>query len=240
MNNYRHARQYAERCTECTVRREGMFCDLPTPILEQFDAIKLQLIVSKDTVLFEEGSPARGVFILCCARAKLSITSPHGKTIIVRVSEPGDVLGLGAVMAGLPYDVTAQSVDPTQATFVPRELFIAFLREHPEAALRVARQLSLDLHHAVGLLHLLTHSRTASEKLARAISDWCDETGTTTPEGVRLKLLFSHEEIGQTIDVSRETVTRVLSEFRSKGVIRQSGSTVLVPDPDLLRLIACL
>ena len=93
------------------------------------------------------GSRSRGVFILKGSghRVKLSTTSADGKTLIVRIADPGEVLGLPATVTEKPYELTAEVIEPTQANFIPRQEFLNFLREHGEAALRVAQQLGETL-----------------------------------------------------------------------------------------------
>src|SRR5438045_8185725 len=87
-------------------------------------------------VLWMEGQPTRGIFILCHGRAKLSTSSSDGKTIILRIAEAGELLGLSSTISDKPYEVTAETLEPTQANFISRHDFLAFLKAHGEAALR--------------------------------------------------------------------------------------------------------
>jgi len=72
------------------------------------------------------------VFILCSGRVKLSTTSADGKTLIVRIADQGEVLGLYATVTEKPYELTAEVIEPTQANFIPRQEFLNFLRQHGE------------------------------------------------------------------------------------------------------------
>ena len=63
--------------------------------------------------------------MLCKGRVKLSICSTDGKTLILKIAEPGEVLGLSASVSGKPYELTAETVDPCQINFVKREDFHA-------------------------------------------------------------------------------------------------------------------
>ena len=78
-------------------------------------------------MLFIEGQLSRGVFVLCHGKAKLSTTSREGKTIITKISDSGDVLGLNAVISNVPYEVTAEMMEPGQANFIPAGLAAAVL-----------------------------------------------------------------------------------------------------------------
>jgi CRP/FNR family transcriptional regulator len=54
--------------------------------------------------------------------------------------------------------------------------------------------------------------------------------GETTKDGIRIKVSLTHEEIAQLIGTSRETVTRVLGDFREKQLAQLRGSTLLIRD----------
>src|SRR5579859_6139528 len=130
-----------ENCVVCPHHEERIFCDLPPAALEALAAITSSATYPKGATLFVEGQTPRGVFILCAGRVKLSTSSSLGKTLILRMAESGEVLGLPGTVTGKPYELTAEVAEPTQANFVTRADFLAFLREHGEAALRVAQQL---------------------------------------------------------------------------------------------------
>src|SRR5271169_3965442 len=131
-----------ENCLTCKMRAEHIFCDLPAAALQSFENIKYATAYPKGAVLFVEGQSPRGIFVLCKGRVKLSICSTDGKTLILKIAEPGEVLGLSATVSGKPYELTAETVDPCQVNFVKREDFLRFLRENSDACLRVAEQLS--------------------------------------------------------------------------------------------------
>jgi CRP/FNR family transcriptional regulator len=79
-------------------------------------------------------------------------------------------------------------------------------------------------------MRALALSDSAAEKLARLLLSWRRKNGNETDQAIRLKLSLTHGEIAQMIGVSRETVTRLLGELRSKGVIQLKGSNLLIKD----------
>src|SRR5208282_5463251 len=92
-----------ESCVTCRLRSRSFFCDLSPRSIEDFDKIKHAAVFPEHTVVLVEGQSPCGIFILCQGRAKLSTTSRDGKTLIVRIAEAGEVLGLHAVITGGPY-----------------------------------------------------------------------------------------------------------------------------------------
>ena len=180
-------------------------------------------------MLFVEGQSPRGVFILCSGKVKLSTSSADGKTLILRISEIGEVLGLAAVVSGKPFQATAEVLEPTQANFISRNEFLEFLRGHGEAALRVAQQLAENYHHALSEMRTIGLSHSAGEKLARFLLDWIAEHHTGNGE-IKVKLTLTHEEIAQMIGASRETVTRLFTDFKKKQLLQIKGSTLVIRD----------
>jgi CRP/FNR family transcriptional regulator, cyclic AMP receptor protein len=188
-------------------------------------------------VLFVEGQLPRGIFVICKGTVKLSINSPNGRTMIVKLAEPGEVLGLSASISGKPYEVTAETIDPCQINFVKREDFLVFLKDDVEVCFKVAEQLSEKYHNACKEVrsHGLSHS--AAEKLANLLLEWSLKNDASKPES-RIKLRLTHEEIAQMIGTTRETVTRLFAELKKRQVLQSKGSTLVILDFSALRNIA--
>lgn len=216
-----------ENCLACPHREERLFCNLPEPSVRALAAITASAAYPKGATLFVEGQPARGVFILCIGRVKLSTSSTDGKTLILRISEPGEVLGLPATVTGTRYELTADIIEPAQANFIARSDFLNFLRENGEAALRVAQQLGETYHSAIAEMRTIGLSHSASEKLARFLLEWAANCPEEKGQ-VRIKMTLTHEEIAQMIGSSRETVTRLLADFRRKQLVQVVGSTLIL------------
>jgi CRP/FNR family cyclic AMP-dependent transcriptional regulator len=224
-----------ENCLTCKVRAERIFCNLPAAALRSFESIKYATAYPKGAVLFVEDQSPRGIFILCKGRVKLSLCSTDGKTLIFKIVEPGEVLGLSASVTGKPYEVTAETVDPCQVNFVKRDDFLRFLRENSEACLRVAEQLSEKYNSACREIRSLALSHSAAEKLAKLLLDWCASNGEATKAEPCVKLTLTHEEIGQMIGTSRETVTRLFIDFKKRQILQSKGSTVLIRNKAALK-----
>ena len=224
-------------CEQCSLKCEGFFCDLSKLTLKALDSIKFTSGYPKGAVLFVEQEMPRGVFVLCKGRVKLSMTSSEGKTVILRIVQPGEVLGLHAVVSAQPYQASAETLEPCQVNFIRRDDFLRFLSEHAEASLRAAQHLSGRYHAACEQIRSLGLTHSASEKLARFLLE-SSVTGQETKLGVRVRLTMTHEEIGQVIGTSRETVTRTLSDFKSKHLVAVNGSMLLIPNKTALETFA--
>lgn len=227
-----------ESCLTCKTRSERLFCDLPGAALQAFENIKYATAYPKGAVLFVEGQAPRGIFVLCKGRVKLSICATDGKTLIVKIAEPGEVLGLSASVSGKPYELTAETIDPCQVNFVKRDDFLRFLKEHPEACFKVAEQLSEKYNTACHEVRSLGLSHSAGEKLAKLLLEWSSRNGEAAKQEPRFKLALTHEEIAQMIGTSRETVTRLFADFKRRQILQAKGSTLVIRNKAALRLIA--
>src|ERR1043166_9011153 len=221
-------------CTDCKVRTERLFCDMTPETLSAMDSMKFTGVYPNGSLLFVEGEDPRGVFILCKGRVKLSTSSREGKTLIVKIAEPGEILGASATILGKPYEVSAETIEPSQLNFIKRDDFLKLLGSNAEACMHTAQQLSEKYHSAQREIRSLGLSQTTSEKLAKLLLDWCARGGEETSKGIRLKVLLTHEEIAQMIGTTRETVTRLLSDVKRKKIIDVKGSSVFVMAKDSL------
>ena len=219
--------ELTEDCKTCPMRKDGFFCQLPLPVLHAFSSVKFSTTYPADAVLFVEGQAPRGVYVLCKGRVKLTMNSADGKTLIARICEPGEVLGLQSAVSGQPYELTAEALQPCQVNFVRREDFLRLIREHAEVSASAMQQLSNGYRQACQEIRYLGLSRSASEKVAQFLLE-TSSNGQQTNQGKRFNLGLTHEEISQIVGISRETVTRTMTEFKDKMLITTKGSTVVI------------
>lgn len=218
-----------ESCLSCPHREDRLFCNLPPTAVQRLAEITSASSYPKGATLFVEGQSPRGVFILCSGRVKLSTSSADGRTLILRIADAGEVLGLPATVTGKPYELTADVIEPTQANFISRQEFLAFLRENGEAALRVAQQLGETYHSAIAEMRTIGLSHSVGEKLARFLLDLTADQDNGKGE-IKVTLTLTHEEIAQMIGASRETVTRVFGDFKKRQFVQVKGSTLIIKD----------
>ena len=220
-----------------------MFCNLNAETLLAYESIGTQISHRKGAKLFEEETPCTGVFVLCAGRVKLSCTSREGKTLLLRIAVPGDVLGLGAVISGSRYEVTAETLEPTQIKSIRREEFLAFLSRFGEASMHSAQALSKEYRSAFFDARRLALSDSAAGRLAGVLLDWGRAASTasmaaTGKTEMRFPMALTHEELANLIGTSRETVTRVLGRFKKENLIRINGSSVLIVNSNKLEQMA--
>jgi CRP/FNR family transcriptional regulator, cyclic AMP receptor protein len=223
-----------ENCISCPYKQDRLFCNLSPEAVKRLDEITTSATYPKGATLFVQGQAGRGVFILCTGHVKLSTSSADGKTLILKVSEPGDILGLPSTISGNPYEASADVLESCQANFIARVDFLAFLKEHGEAAVRVAQELSEKYQAALNELKNIGLSHSAGEKLARFLLDWAARQNKGN-DSAKVTLSLTHEEIAQMIGASRETVTRLFADFKKKKLLEVKGSSFTIKDLNRLQ-----
>lgn len=226
-------------CATCELRCDSFFCALSPESRRDLDQIKHTNSYPAGALVHVEGQTARGVYVLCQGRAKLMATSRDGRTLILKIAEAGEILGLHAVISGTLHELTVETLQPSQLAFIAREDFLKFLKTHADACLRAAQHLSRDCHSAYESMRSIGLSHSVTEKMARFLLHW-SANGKMTDGKTRVKITFTHEEIAQLIGSSRETVTRTLAEFKRRHLAELHGSTLLVLNKSALEgLAAC-
>ena len=226
----------SEHCQTCKLRANGFFCQLPASTLKDFDAIRSSATYPEGAVLFLEKQDPRGIFLLCGGEVKLSISSSGGKTLILRIAKPGEVLGLMSTLTGAPYEVTAETIRPCQVAYIRRDDFLRFITKHPEVYQGVVQQMTSLYQGACTQLRMVGLSASAPEKLARLLLDW-SAGGKQTEQGTQVKLPLTHEEIAALIGTTRETVTRTFSQFKSQNLVALRGSNLMISNRPALESI---
>ena len=183
-----------------------------------------------------EGQAARGVFILCQGSVKLSACSGEPRALITDISAPGDVLGLSAAVSGNAYEATAETMETCRLMFVKRDDFLWLLDEQDGAWAQVSRQLSRSYRAVHRQALVLALSSSAAGKLASVLLEHPAVYGRPAKRCSAVNL--THEELGQIIGSSRETVTRLLNDFKRKGIVETAGASILIRDCPALEALA--
>jgi CRP/FNR family cyclic AMP-dependent transcriptional regulator len=224
-------------CMGQAQRAGEFFKKLSPSALRDLESMEFPTAYPPGVLLFSEKSAATALFIILSGEVKLSINSSEGKRLILSIAKAGDVLGLSAVLSGLPSEMTAEVLYPAKIAVIERSQFLKFLSRHPEAYQTVTEELSLQYKVACEQLRTVALSNSAPEKLARLLLDW-SESGQKTECGTRFRFSLTHEEIGEFIGASRETVTRTLSTFKSRRLVAFHGSTLTIPSRVALESLA--
>ena len=180
-------------------------------------------------VLFTESEASSGIYVVLEGEVKLSINSSDGRRLSSHIAKAGEMLGLSSTLTGGEYEMTADVLYPAKIAHISRQVFLQFLARHPDVYQIVTREVSRSFNLACEQLRMVALSTSVPERLARLLLVWSDEPGQKPERGARCRLSLTHEEIGEFIGASRETVTRTLSIFKNRRLVAQHGCTLEIP-----------
>jgi CRP/FNR family transcriptional regulator len=192
---------------------------------------------SAGSVLFVERDQAQGVYFVVEGEVKLSMNSADGRRLNLSIARKGDILGLASALFGKEYLMTAETLYPCKLVHLGQRDLQGFLLRHPDAYQTLTQELGQQLTMACEQLRTLGLSSSVPEKLARLLLEW-SEGGQATEAGMRFRFTLTHEEIGEFIGASRETVTRTLGVFKTRRLVSFHGSTLVIPSRQALESFA--
>lgn len=225
-------------CRNHIGRADDFFSRLSPEALKDIKSMEFPSAYAANVVLFSERDPVEGIVVVLEGEIKLSINSSDGRRLSLSIARKGEILGLASVLSGNPYDVTAETLYPARVAHISRRDFLGFMARHPEVYQTVIEELSRHVTRACDQLRTVGLSATAPEKLARLLLDWSDSGQATECGGARFRFSMTHEEIGEFIGASRETVTRTLSNFKTRRLVAFQGSMLTIPSRTALASFA--
>lgn len=225
-----------ERCLNRVHREELVFANLSAKASEDLSAIAVTTSYPSGTRLFAHQQAAQGVFVVCSGRVDLFVPFGQDETVSFAVAGPGDILGLTATVSGKRHHANAEVLEPSKIKFIPRTQLLGFLARHGEVALRVVEQLCECFDQTLLELTRRGFSSTAAGRFARFLLECPSELDEEKDE-LHIKLPLTHKRIAQIIGVRRETLSRIVSDFKKKKLLRVRGQTIIIRSRSALELI---
>jgi len=197
--------------------------DLESLLNELRYVSNLNSVHGRGAILFAEGEPARGAYMLRTGRATVSISSSEGRVVMLHIAEAGDILGLNSVLRNGSYETTVKALEPCRTDFIPRAQLIELMEQSEAGARAMLKMLSRELNELTERAKLVLLPETVSARLARLLLEWSSQTA-------KVDKILTHEQIAQMICSSRETVTRLLATLSKQQVIRVTSDSILILD----------
>ncbi len=224
------------QCETCAVRSRCLVSDLPAQALQDFRAATASAVYKPRQVVFTEGSPATGLYLLCHGAVKLYHSDRFGHDHILEVTGPGAVLGELPADPEQRLSVSAETLSESQLCFLPRERLPAFLRDYPKSGMHLIAALSGELAAARRKVRDLA-LKSAEGRLAGLLVELARGSTPTSPaNGTRVR--YKRRELAEMVGVSTETAIRLLSKLKHKRAITTAGRDIVIHDFQKLRQLA--
>lgn len=223
-------------CSECVHHAPGGICDWPPEAMEDFRNTGSTILYKPRQVIFSEGGPCQGLYILCAGMVKLYHSDRFGRDHILEVAAPGALLGELPAEEGQTLSISAEALTEAQLSYLPRERLTRFIQKHPDTAMRMIGALSVELAAARRKARDLA-LKGAESRMAGLLLRLASADGGMT-RGQRLRLPYTRQEMAEMIGVSTETAIRLLTRLREKSVIDATNRELVIRDVDRLQRIA--
>ncbi|MDE2039776.1 MAG: Crp/Fnr family transcriptional regulator [Elusimicrobia bacterium] len=186
-------------------------------------------------ILFYQGNEPQGLYFVCSGRVALSQSAGSGRQQIVRFASGPDVLGERALIAGRPYEATAEAAEDSRICFLDASRFRRLWEGEPALVRALARRLAERLGQVQDLCAELG-LRPLRERLARLIARELERA-----PGSRLADLgASRQQLAKRLGTAPEVVCRALAQLERGGILALEGRVARVLDQRRLRAAACL
>jgi CRP/FNR family transcriptional regulator len=188
-------------------------------------------------LLFSEGDPCRGLYIIDAGRLRIFKSSPSGREQVLAVEGPGSSVAELPVFDGGPYPASVSAVEDSLILFISRQDLRAFCLERPEVALKMLAVVGARLRRLVGIIEELSFT-TVRQRLVAALVRLAQSAGRHTAQGIEFELPGTHQELAHQLGTVRELVSRNLMRLQAEGLLQVDARSIVVLDmPGLTALL---
>ena len=188
-------------------------------------------------VLGQQGDPADVFSLVQVGHLKLAQVNAAGAETLVRFVGPGDCYGAIALVAGSRYPLSAVAVKPSRVLTWPRATITTFAERLPRLKSNILEEITRRMTSVLSMAQELATDR-APQRLAKALLRLAAHGGTQTPEGVHITHPITRQELADLAGTTLFTVSRVMSQWESDGLLRTGRGDVTIVDPEGLELAA--
>lgn len=200
--------------------------------INQLEKVIIRTTYRKGDILFIEGEKVQGIYFVCSGLVKLSIYSPDRQAVTVAVANPGDVLGLKALLSGKPHNLTAEVAEPSQLCFIRKDDFLEFLGRNGDVSLRLSQKLANCLYDAYLRMRELT--KDSQTRLVDFLLRVSPSRSKPSEKFMTYEINISQEELAEEIGTSRRNLNRALRYLKEKRIIECHRRSIKVIDRSAL------
>lgn len=188
-----------------------------------------------ETHIYAQGDHVDGLYVVLEGIVK-EITVMEGCLRFVRLSGPGEALGIGELFSEPVHAMSAVTLRPTRLAHFEHDALHKIFTEHPSALLWLMQQFSARLWGLRTALVETVYVESAT-RLTRKLVEVAERFGERTPQGILIDLKLSREEWAALVGIAPETVSRVLHDLERRGWVALEGRKILLIAEEKLRLI---
>jgi CRP-like cAMP-binding protein len=219
------------------LKKSLLFSGLNDEYLAEVAAIATKRTYGKGEVLFTEGEPAEGFFLLASGTVKLSKISSDGKEKVLHFAYASETFAEAAFFGDGRYPAEGRALEKVEALYFPRAAFMGLLERNPRFSLNLIVTLSLSVRRFARQIEELTFAEVPS-RLAGYLVDLAAKKSTSFQGKTYLDLEIKKGELASHLSTVSETLSRALKKLKDEGVIEVKGSRVVIRNMERLKEIA--
>ena len=216
---------------------ESILADLPATDIELLTSNKTEQVYKKGEVLFRDGAFPSGIFYIVEGKIKKYKVDNEGKEHIIYVANTGELLGYHAILAEDRYPDSAAALEKSIVTFIPKEDFVATLKQSKVLTRRLLKTLSHEFAVLANSLSLFAQ-KSVRERLALQLIVLREKYKLNFQEGIPVEINMGRNDLASLVGTARENVVRMLTEFKEAGILETKGRKIIVHDVKKLIAIA--
>jgi CRP-like cAMP-binding protein len=219
-------------CENCMVSWKN-FKNLSKSEIRLVNENRYEATFKPGEIILKQGSPASSAVFLAKGMAKIYIEGIDSKNFILGIAMPSRlIIGPGVhVNARHSYSVSALTV--VQACFISFEIINLLIKQNAAFASGMIEDLSVKSFALHNKLVSLTQKKMPG-RLAEAILFFADEVYKTDV----FDMILSRQELGELTNMAKESVTRIMKELETSGVVKSDCSKIQIIDREKLKLIS--
>jgi len=207
-----------------------MFAGVTEEDLQQLLRIGRSREYEKGELLFSEGDPATGFYVLGRGKVKIYKLSPEGKERILHIVHPVATFAEAAIFGDGLYPAYAEPLETSTLVFFPKRDFLDLLQKQGRIAINMIGGLSRFLRQFASQVEELTF-KDVPARLARYVLDLAGGADSIT-------LPISKSQLASNLGTVSETLSRTFRKLSDDDIIRVQGKTIEILDADRLADLA--
>lgn len=212
-----------------------LFDGLDEGVLGRVAARAQGVLLPRGAVLFHQGDPSNGLYVLCSGLVSVSVTDEDGNTLTLSVPERGTPLGEMTLVGSDPRSATITALEESSLLHLGSETILALLAEEPVLAAHLILFLSQRLRQSNTALQTFAFG-TLQERLLRKLVELGLQHGSLRQETLVLGRKFSQTALAEMLGVTREAVNKQLKSLQGQGSISLEKGIVHIHRPaDIVR-----
>ncbi len=217
------------------LRKIPLFAELDDNQLDRLSQVIIDRQYRKNQIIFGEGDPGEAIFLLKNGKIKLTKTTPDGREQILAFRSAGEIFAEVVLFDGGAYPATAEVIEDAKVGIIRNKDIERIILDNVDIAISLLKIMSKRLRQAQTSLKDIA-LKDVYGRLASTLLKLAAEHGIKSDGGTRISLNLTHQDLANMIGTSRESVNRVISEWRKEGVLDAQRGEITILKPQKLKI----